>query len=612
MASGSFNLTSSNTRVSIWCNWYEQNTSITNNTSEVVVTVYLRRENNGYTTSGTMNTTVSLAGASQTESGLKFSNSGTADTLLFAKVFTVSHNSDGTKSITISISCDSVAVTGSGSQTVSLSTIARKSQISLSSTSFNVGDAVTMYTNRKSSSFTHSLYIKYANGYYNNPVATGIGDSYNINNSTIRNIIYSQCPNAKEYSSTFLLRTFNGSTELGDTTVNFTAKIPDNSTNKPTFSGNTYLQTNETTAAFIGNDTGVVQGKSSLKVTFNNPNAKNSATIKTYGITCGNKTYTSSNNVVTVDNVTKQTLTCWIEDSREFKSVENNITISEFYEYFTPLLMNKRVVRDEMVADSTSTKATLGFTLKAPQIMIDRQSISIKYRYRKSEETTFGDYILITSPSSEQQNYSILLEQDFENDSSYIIEISATDAYGTYVLDELLLQTAKPELSIRKDRVGVNCVPTEDNGSFQIDGINFIDYIHPVNSIYLSVSSQNPSQIFPGTTWSRIASGQALFGANDSIAIYRGGYMSNRSSHSHGNGTYCAAIGSCDSMPNTLGFIASNSLDVTENGSATYRVDGSSYKSGGAFNHYTKVYGTSGSASHLPPYMCVYIWKRVA
>lgn len=612
MASGSFNLTSSNTRVSIWCNWYEQNTSITNNTSEVVATVYLRRENNGYTTSGTMNTTVSLAGLSQTESGLKFSNSGTADTLLFAKTFTVSHNSDGSKSITISVSCSSDVVTGSGSQTVSLSTIARKSKGTLSSSTFNVGTDVTLNTNRNSSSFTHSLYIKYADGYYYNPVATNIGESCNINTDEINRIIYAQCPNSKSYSANFLLRTFNGSTAIGDySDISFTANIPE-SGNKPTLDSNTFTQTNEATVALLGNNTGFVKNKSSLKVTFVDASAKNCASIKEYGIICGSKTYTSSSPEITLTDISETTLKCWVTDTRGFKSEENTITVSGLYDYFKPTISDNKITRGEIDAEKDYTDATLDFTIEIPEIIINKEAISLNYRYRKSDESTFGDYIAISAPDSTEKSYSLLLEHEFENNCSYIIEISATDAYGSYVLDEMLLQTANPELSIRKDRVGINCIPLKDNGSLQIDGINFIDYIHPVNSIYLSVSSQNPSQIFPGTTWSRIASGQALFGANDSVSGFTGGSTGGSSTHTHGRGNLSAAIGSCDSTPSTLGFIHCNELSMSAYGNATYCVSGASYKSGGSFNHFTKVLGTTGSASSLPPYMCVYMWKRTA
>lgn len=77
------------------------------NSSRVTISIHLRRNNVGYVSYGTLNTHVTCNGARQDENGLYVTINENAWTLVYAKVFTVPHNSDGTKTCGISISGDS-------------------------------------------------------------------------------------------------------------------------------------------------------------------------------------------------------------------------------------------------------------------------------------------------------------------------------------------------------------------------------------------------------------------------------------------------------------------------------------------------------------------------
>lgn len=77
------------------------------NSSRVTIAVHLRRNNVGYVSYGTFNTHVTCNGARQDENGLYVTINENAWTLVYAKVFTVPHNSDGTKTCGITINGDS-------------------------------------------------------------------------------------------------------------------------------------------------------------------------------------------------------------------------------------------------------------------------------------------------------------------------------------------------------------------------------------------------------------------------------------------------------------------------------------------------------------------------
>lgn len=68
------------------------------------------------------------------------------------------------------------------------------------------------------------------------------------------------------------------------------------------------------------------------------------------------------------------------------------------------------------------------------------------------------------------------------------------------------------------------------------------------------------------------------------------------SGHTHGRGDYSAAIGAVNGNIGTIGYVAVLSGIGGGPGTATYYVTGGG-NSGGSFNHYTPVYGTSGTPS---------------
>lgn len=601
MASGSFNLTCSNTRVTVWCNWWEQNTNIENNTSEIAVNVFLRRANNGYTTSGTINTTVTAGTASQSENGLRFSNNGTSDTLIFAKVYSITHESDGSKGLTLSVSYNGDVISGSGSSAIALDQIPRTSQITIAKSEFNVGEDVIIYTNQKSGAFTHSLYIQRADGLFYAPVIEGIVGSCNINIPAINDIIYYEARNSAYYNSCFLLRTLSGETEIGDSTVTFKANIVNSN---PTIESVSYTVINQSTQ-----NPEIVQYNSDIDVNFSGVSAKNQASIVSYNVLCGGNRYTSATSTVRIENIPDATLSCWVTDSRGFDSQQESITLEGYYPYSSPIISNLKAVRVNDIEENVN----VSFKINISEIAVLKSGNHVYYSYKQAASAgDFCEPIELIEPTATETEVTLSLMQTFAIDQNFILKFTADDFYSSSDPTEILLQTALPELSIRKDSIGINCIPVEGEGVLQINGKNFLNMVYPIGSVYMSVNSTDPSALFEGTSWMRIAKGRALFGADDNASEFAAGATGGSYVHSHGRGNLCAAIGSCDDSPISLGFIASNELNVRGYGNATYKVNGSSYDSQRLFNHFTSVFGTTSDTSTLPAYMCVYIWQRTA
>lgn len=245
---------------------------------------------------------------------------------------TINHNADGTRSISFSSSFRTNTTTTytpipthtiSGSQ--ALTTIPRASQPTLNISSQALGSAITINTNRASTSFGHIL--KYAFGSEQGTIATGVGDSTSW---TLPNSLANAIPNGTSGSGTITCETYSGSTLIGTRTVAFTATVPNNATFQPSAS---FLNVAEAASGLSG-FTVHIQNKSQLIVQ-SAASGKFGATISSIRVTVDGVNYWGSS--ITTNVITKEgtvTVSLLVTDSRG-----HSITIIEnktFVPYFNP------------------------------------------------------------------------------------------------------------------------------------------------------------------------------------------------------------------------------------------------------------------------------------
>lgn len=239
---------------------------------------------------------------------------------------TITHNADGTRSFAISGSARiEASVLGygwvgtvyKGSNTYTLNTIARESQPTLSASTRVLGSTMTIYTNRASSSFTHTISYKF--GSQTGTIGTGVGSSVAW---TLPAGLASAIPNATSGVGTITCTTYNGSTLIGSKTASFTATVPNNSTFRPTASISSVVEGGSVPSGI----TVFVQNQSRAKVT-STGTGKYNATIKTYSVTVGGiGTYSGS--AITsgvLNNSGSVTITLRVTDSRGYSDTISRI-----------------------------------------------------------------------------------------------------------------------------------------------------------------------------------------------------------------------------------------------------------------------------------------------
>lgn len=125
----------------------------------------------------------------------------------------------------------------------------------------------------------------------------------------------------------------------------------------------------------------------------------------------------------------------------------------------------------------------------------------------------------------------------------------------------------------------------------------------PIGSIYMSLSSTSPAQLFGGT-WERIT--QKFLFAADGGSGYGAGTTGGQYSHSHNLSTAYALVTSSgnaiyfspmdQSFQSTVGCVLqSNSVSGTWGNSTA-----------------TRLGGNTETVSNMPPYLAVYMWKRIS
>lgn len=134
-----------------------------------------------------------------------------------------------------------------------------------------------------------------------------------------------------------------------------------------------------------------------------------------------------------------------------------------------------------------------------------------------------------------------------------------------------------------------------------VDTATLVDLFYPIGSIYMSTDTTNPQSRFTGTYWLPIYN-RFLLGAGDT---YKAGTMGGEATHtltrseipSHYHDEYLGNDGGPDSAPS--GYSGWPSIAYTSN--KTWWATGSK----------TSAAGGDGAHNNMPPYLAVYMWRRV-
>lgn len=465
--------------------------------------------------------------------------------------------------------------------------------------------------------------------------------------------IYPLTPNSNTYKARYILTTTaNGKSYTNSKDFTFTV-----TNSNPTFNNFTYQDTNTTITALTGNNQILVNGYSNVKATISTANkatSKNSATMKSYKLLIGTKNTTANYNAsadvnMSINQVNNNVIDLYAIDSRgNSTKVSKTATIKNYSNIKIKSLSATR-------QNNIGTITTLNFEgefWNASFGSVANAITSCKYKYKTTSSSTWidGKTTLTYTISGNKITGSLSIQGDAGTDgfsvaNSFDIQLILADKLSSATYN-IILTSGNPALAIYKNNVAIGQQYNTSEGSkLQVNGkINatglgtnlasaIVNKIYPVGSIYMSVSSTEPSVLFGGT-WERMKGG-FLYGAVNSVSNSSITGTSTGASSGSTGGPSTNVTGSTtltiDQIPShkhikyAFGSWGSSSYNRTRIGAGVYvgkdqgnpqyedEATSMTGATGGGKGHTHTLSNHThslNSHTHAIPYMAVFVWKR--
>lgn len=415
--------------------------SVTNNTSNVTVQVRFYRTNTGYTSYGYGTVYCKINGTTYSASVTSSQKITSSGIILFTKTLNISHNTNGTKTLTCSAWISHDVVTSSEqSYSLGLTTIPRKS--SLSASNGTLGTAQTLTVTRQSTSFTHT--ITYTCGSASGTVCTK-SSSTSISFTPPYNLAQ-QNLSGTSVSIKFTITTYNGSTSLGSNTKTISCTMP--ALIRPSC---TVTVTDPTGYAdYFGS---FIQGISKFKVVVNSTLAYGSA-ISAYKTTANGVTYTTAS--FTTDALKysgTMTISARVTDRRgRSGSVTSQQTVTAYSPPEITQLEVRRCTSGGVYDDQGGYAiVTVGAAITA---LNNKNTATYTLEYKKTSESTYTTVSLATLDNAYSFSDHAVTMLTLATDSSYDIRLKAKDNFNT-TYRSTSVSTAFTLMDFRADGTGM-------------------------------------------------------------------------------------------------------------------------------------------------------------
>ena len=408
-------------RLNTWI--HEQ--SIANNTTVVGYSVLMERNGNySFATSGNR-VTCTINGTQVVNTTVSADmTSAKSVTLAWGYTSAITHNADGTKSVSCSASFTPsssayyMPTSKTASGTYTLTTIPRASTVSVQDT--NIGSSATINIARNSSDFTDTLTYSFSN-------LTGTIATKTSNTSvswTVPTSFYAKIPNASSGVCTITCETFNGNTSLGTRTSTFNVLV-DPSTNKPTVSG-TIATTDTLSSTLTGGTSTIIRYVSTVQANIT-ATGKNSATIASKLIKCGDGKQLTANGTMT--KVGSGSFTFSATDSR---GLTNSATVTKTLINYVPLTITGDATRP--TPTSTTINVTLSGNYFNGSFGSQSNTLTIQYRTKLTSSSSWSSWTTLSGATTSGNTYTLSSKSigtSFTYRNSYDVEVVAKDKVNT-------------------------------------------------------------------------------------------------------------------------------------------------------------------------------------
>ena len=316
---------------------------------------------------------------------------------------------------------------------------------------------------------THNTRVKIEAGENTQLIIRDLGVGYNGTytlelTEAERNTLRALCPNSKTLSVVETVCAMNGNTELSASYKDYTMTVVDAS---PTFNAS-YQDTNSTTTAITQNNQLIIRNNSTLEIDVTNATAYKSATLSSvkaklngtiYNGTLNNGSATF--NIGTINISENITAVVTLTDSRGFLTNQNvNIQVLDWVLPTAIITLQRQ----------NNFYSETDINVNAEYSSLDnKNTISIKARYKKVTDTTYSSYTTLQDDVTQQ----FTLDNNYE----WNVQIVLEDRLGTTTYNSVLNRGIPIVFFDRLKRsLGINCFPA-DQESLEVNDLNILNKI---------------------------------------------------------------------------------------------------------------------------------------
>ena len=456
-------------------------TNVANNTSTIKWTLYSEGGTSNYYSTGP--TTVNINGTRvYYEERVSYSSKKfPASKGNISGTLTVTHNSDGKKSITVSLSTaiyTSTVTTNSGTWT--LDDIPRQAIITSAPNFTDIQNPTIQYSNQAGSNVTSlqaciSLTGETDDIAYRDISKTGTSYTFNLTDEE-RDVLRQATTTSNTRTVYFYIKTVvSGSTFYTNQAVTFTIVNAN-----PTFDV-AYLDTNGTTNAITNNNQQIIQNNSTLQINITNATALKYATLKTASI--------NVNGAVTSQNLSGSSLTFNVGTLDVSQNLDVPVTITDSRNNQTTINLTIEVLEWSLPSAIITLQRESNFytetdlTVDANYSSLDNNNtITIQYQIKKTTDSTYGSLTTI------QDNVQTQFNAD--NTYSWDVKVILTDKIGSTTYN-LILYKGIPLMfwDMLLSSIGINCFPSNQY-SLALNGVDIMDALQGI-ALYSDTNGTN-------------------------------------------------------------------------------------------------------------------------
>ena len=515
---------------------------------------------------------------------------------------TVVHDADGKKNISVSLTTaiyygSSYAKTNSGTWT--LDTIPRAATLN-SATNFTDEENPTItYSNPAGNNATTLETYIYADDEKTvlvgakNLTKTNTSFTYNLTNAERAKLRSAATTNTLKVK--FRIKTVIGSVTYWSSWITKTMTI----VNANPIAQMTVIDNNPDTIKLTGNNNSIVKGYSAALYTIS-ATAQKGATISSYNVANGSAKATAASNsfLNATSNVFKYTVT----DSRGNKTTG---TVNKTLINYVELTVNQKVQMTLVGETGVTMAVNVSGNYFNGSFGAVANTLDVYYRIA-TDSGDYGNWEPISVDIVGNYYSSSFNITGLSYEKSYKIQTKAKDKLNEIKITPYVSKL-KPIFDWGENDFNFNC-------EIKVNNVSLIDIIYPVGSIYMSVNNVSPN-VFFGGEWEQIKDTFLLAAGT----AYRAGDAGGEATHTlianelpelSGTAIFRDIINETSNPIRGATGIFSRTTSTWDGSHSAFSTE---LKDSGYTNNILNI-NIGGGASHnnMPPYLAVYMWKRIS